>query len=84
MGAVTVSNGLGWSPDGRIFYYIDSPTLSVRAYDYDLHSGSVRGSSKVAFTVTEGAPDGMCVDSEGFLWVAHLRKAQAWHAETAT
>eukprot|EP00438_Fugacium_kawagutii_P013858 Skav234042 [mRNA] locus=scaffold461:140203:145707:- [translate_table: standard] len=71
-GAVTVSNGLGWSPDHRIFYYIDSPTLPVRAYDYDLDSGSIVGSSKVAFSVTEGAPDGMCVDSEGFLWVLRV------------
>lgn len=68
---VTVSNGLGWSPDGQTMYYIDSPTRKVVAYDYDLDTGSL---SKVRTVVSlpegGGFPDGMTVDAEGMLWVA--------------
>ena len=33
---VSVSNGMAWSPDHNTFYYIDSPTLEVVAYDYNV------------------------------------------------
>jgi sugar lactone lactonase YvrE len=68
---VTISNGLDWSPDGSTFYYIDSPTLSVDAFDFDMVRGTIsnrRGIATIKFG--EGAPDGMTVDREGCLWVA--------------
>jgi sugar lactone lactonase YvrE len=69
---VTISNGLGWSPDNRVFYYIDSPTKTVVAYDFDPERGSISG-KRVVVSLPEGfvgMPDGMCVDSEGMLWIA--------------
>ena len=39
---ITVSNGMGWSPDNSLFYYIDSPTREVSVYDFDLSTGSIR------------------------------------------
>lgn len=68
---VSVSNGLGWSPDSTRMYYIDTPTQRVLEFQYDISSGSIQ-SPRVAveFPVSQGHPDGMCVDAEGMLWVA--------------
>ena len=68
---VTISNGLAWSPDHKIFYYIDTPTRQVRAYDYDVDTGTL-SNPRVAVDVpaSMGWPDGMTSDMDGKLWVA--------------
>ena len=67
----TVSNGTGWSPDGRIMYFTDSLRRCVFAYDYDVASGSIENRRVFAeFPEEGGAPDGLTVDSEGFVWSA--------------
>ncbi|MBE1443606.1 SMP-30/gluconolactonase/LRE family protein [Paenibacillus sp. OAS669] len=82
---ITVSNGLGWSPDGGTMYYIDSPTKKVVAYDYDVESGSL-GQARTVVTIPEGGgfPDGMTVDAEGMLWVAQWGGWQVsrWNPQT--
>jgi sugar lactone lactonase YvrE len=68
---VIVSNGLDWSPDGSTFYYIDSATRAVDAFDFDAVRGAIHSRrTVVALAPGDGAPDGMTVDSEGCLWVA--------------
>ncbi|GAB2750997.1 SMP-30/gluconolactonase/LRE family protein [Streptomyces bullii] len=66
---VAVSNGTGWSPDGRLMYYIDSPTRRVDVFDHQ--DGRVSGRRPFA-EIEEGAgfPDGLTVDAEGCVWVA--------------
>ncbi|KQV12266.1 hypothetical protein ASC97_14015 [Rhizobium sp. Root1203] len=67
-----VSNGLGWSPDDKIFYFTDTAKQTIYAYDFDLESGAI-SNRRVFVTVpeAEGKPDGLTVDSDGFVWVAH-------------
>jgi sugar lactone lactonase YvrE len=67
-----VSNGIGWSPDHRTMYYIDSPTRRVDRFDVDPADGSVRDRRPfVELTAdTPGFPDGMTVDADGCVWVA--------------
>jgi sugar lactone lactonase YvrE len=68
---VSISNGLGWSPDDTVMYYVDSPTGTVDAFDFDVAEGvpSARR-TLVTIDVAVGEPDGLSVDTAGFLWVA--------------
>jgi sugar lactone lactonase YvrE len=68
---VTISNGLGWSPDQRTMYYVDSATHGVDMLDFEPETGSVSNRRRlVELPSGWGLPDGMTVDEEGFLWVA--------------
>jgi sugar lactone lactonase YvrE len=68
---VTISNGLGWSPDGAAMYYIDSGDNSVDEIDYDPQTGRLgRRRRLISVPAADGMPDGMTVDAEGCLWVA--------------
>ena len=66
----TVSNGLGWSPDGSRLYYADSPTCQVDVFDYDLLTGEATGRRVFAdLSGFDGVPDGLTVDGDGYVWV---------------
>jgi sugar lactone lactonase YvrE len=70
-GGVTVSNGIGWSPDDRTMYYVDTATQRVDALDFDASTGAVENRRPLAeFPEEAGLPDGLTIDEEGFLWVA--------------
>ena len=66
-----ICNGLGWSPDSKRFYLADSGRRSIYAYDYDLSGGIISNKSVFAvFQQSEGTPDGLAIDAEGFIWCA--------------
>ncbi|MEY9991070.1 sugar lactone lactonase YvrE [Streptomyces sp. V4I8] len=66
---VAVSNGTGWSPDGRLMYYIDSPSRRVDVFDFaDGRAGNRRPLAEIEDGA--GFPDGLTVDAEGCVWVA--------------
>ena len=69
LGDVAVSNGTGWSPDGRLMYYIDSPTRRVDVFDHE--DGRISG-RRTLVEIEDGAgfPDGLTVDADGCVWVA--------------
>ena len=68
---LSLSNGLGWSPDGSLMYLIDSLAGGLDVFDFDLGSGELSGRRRlVTVDVGEGSADGMTVDSEGFVWIA--------------
>lgn len=82
---LTLSNGLTWSPDHSVFYHIDTPTKTIRKYDFDLRTGTLsNGKVAVDFEAEEGFPDGMTSDVDGCLWVAHYAggKVSRWDPET--
>ncbi|SDD62907.1 Sugar lactone lactonase YvrE [Paenibacillus sp. UNCCL117] len=82
---VGISNGLGWSPDNTLMYYIDSATKGVWAFDFDLSAGTA-GNRRTIVTIPEddGLPDGMTVDREGMIWVAQWGggKVSRWNPYT--
>lgn len=68
---VTNSNGIIWSRDARTLYYIDTPSKTVRAFDFDTATSQIENERVVWDTSDEtGVPDGMTIDSEDRLWVA--------------
>lgn len=68
---LTLPNGLGWSPDDRTFYLVDSIARELSAYDV-LPDQLVPANGRVLARFPEGTglPDGLTVDTDGCLWVA--------------
>jgi sugar lactone lactonase YvrE len=69
LGGIDVSNGIGWSPDGRRCYYIDSARRRIDVYPFDADSPAPLGERETLVEV-DGVPDGLAVDSVGCIWVA--------------
>lgn len=68
---VSCSNGLAWSHDQKTFYYIDTGTQEVVAYDFHPANATIANKRTIIrIAPEEGYPDGMTIDSEGMLWVA--------------
>jgi sugar lactone lactonase YvrE len=68
---VGLSNGLGFSPDERTLYYVDSRARRLDAFRYDARTGRVSDRRDVwHLEYDEGLPDGLAVDTEGCVWVA--------------
>jgi sugar lactone lactonase YvrE len=72
LAGVTISNGLSWSPDDRIMYFIDSAARGIDAFDFDRETGRITKRRRVINILgpTDSVPDGMTVDAEGYIWVA--------------
>ena len=81
---LTLSNGMGWSADGKTFYHIDTPTKKVKKYDYDLETAEVSNEDVVVEITGDGAPDGMCVDLDENIWVAEFggKRICKWDSKT--
>lgn len=68
---VTISNGIGWSPDNRVMYHADTRRFTIFAYDFDSENGEISGKREfVRLTGKDGSPDGLTVDAEGYVWCA--------------
>lgn len=73
-GPVCISNAICWSPDDSVMYFADSLKRTIWAYDFDAVAGTIEN-RRVFIEVADGdgVPDGATVDSDGFVWVAHMR-----------
>jgi sugar lactone lactonase YvrE len=70
LSGVTVSNGLGWTPDGSSAYYVDTDTHRIVLFDYDRKGGFSGERTFAEVDPADGRPDGIAVDSLGGVWVA--------------
>ncbi|MCL7986929.1 SMP-30/gluconolactonase/LRE family protein [Sphingobacterium sp. lm-10] len=69
----TISNGLDWDKADNIFYHVESGDATIRRFAYDKIQVGIHDMQPiVTFQEDEGVPDGMTLDSEGMIWVAHF------------
>ncbi len=69
---VGCSNGMAWSQDQTTMYYIDTYTGQVDRFDYEAATGAISNRKAIIVMPQEqGYPDGMTIDAEGMLWIAH-------------
>ena len=71
LSGIGISNGMGFTPDAKRMYYTDSPTHNIYIFDYDVDTGAL--SNQRVFVNTgesDGIPDGMTVDADGYVWSA--------------
>ena len=64
-----ISNGMAWNRARTKFFFSDSTEHAVFSYEYDAATGDISGRT-VLFPITDGVPDGMCIDADDNLWVA--------------
>ena len=69
---LVLSNGIALSPDGKTLYVSEMFAHKITAYDYEIETGTA-GNRRVFVVIPEdaGKPDGLTVDSQGFVWAAH-------------
>lgn len=68
---ISISNGVQWSTDATLVFYIDTPTRRVDAFDVDPLTGAWSNRRPyIQIGHTDGVPDGMAMDEHGGLWVA--------------
>ena len=82
---ISISNGLAWTKDDKTFYYIDTPMRQVQNFSFDNETGNIVF-EKIAIEIPEdmGSPDGMAIDKDGMLWIAHYGGAGVyrWNPNT--
>lgn len=83
LSGLTISNGMGWSPDAKHMYFIDSADHAVRQYQFS-HDATVLGEERIILRFENDLPDGMCVDSEGMLWIAFWGSGRVGRYDPAT
>jgi len=84
LSSLDIANGLAWSSDNKTFYYIDSLTYRVDAWDYDSVGGVISNRRPVfdfKANNIKGIPDGMCIDEKGNLWVALFSGGKIAHID---
>jgi sugar lactone lactonase YvrE len=69
---LTLPNGIGWNGANTVMYLVDTVQATVFGYEFDLDDGRLGGRrALIEVPAADGQPDGLCVDADGCLWVAH-------------
>ncbi|KJS50578.1 SMP-30/gluconolactonase/LRE family protein [Desulfosporosinus sp. BICA1-9] len=83
--SISISNGIAWSHDHKTMYYINTPVKKVWGFDYAIRTGEISNKRVVIDgKAEEGFFDGMTIDEEGMLWIAHFGgfKVTRWEPQT--
>lgn len=90
-GDATTANGLAWSPDANTIYWSDTPSHTIRAWDWDIQTGAMSGErifrrwpgkpagwqpGRPGQVDYMGRPDGAAVDVQGNYYVAMYEGAR--------
>ena len=68
---LSISNGLGWSPDQTTFYLTDTPCKTIYSYAFDAKTGQICDRRPfIQLTHEPFYPDGLAIDTEGCIWSA--------------
>jgi sugar lactone lactonase YvrE len=80
----TISNGTIWNQEGTKMYYIDSLKDSIRVFDFDKNTFEISHEKTIIYNPEMRFFDGMTIDTEGMLWVAHCTDSciRRWNPET--
>ena len=66
-----IPNGMVWNKAGERLYYIDSGRGCMEEYGYSCSAKITWRRTVVQVPPEYGVPDGMTIDADGLLWVAH-------------
>ncbi len=68
----SIGNGMDWSPDDKILYFVASDKRVIFSYKFNILNGNI-SRKKIFIKVPKkrGFPDGICTDREGCVWVAY-------------
>lgn len=66
----TITNGVGWSPDGSVMYTTETRPGCITAWDVGPDGDPVGPRPLVTADGSDGNPDGLAVDTDGNLWSA--------------
>lgn len=68
---ITTGNGTDWDVGRGRMYHVDTPTLRIDVFDYDVATGEVeRPRPWVTIDAGDGVPDGLTIDADGCVWLA--------------
>ena len=84
---VGISNGIAWTADEKKMYYVDTTPGEIYSFDFDAEKGEISNRKKIIrIDPSEGSPDGMTIDAEGMLWIAHFGgwRVSRWDPATGT
>lgn len=65
---LTISNGIGWSPDHKHAYFVDTPLARIDIFDWSTEAGLHHRRPFAPMP----HPDGLTVDADGGIWVASI------------
>jgi sugar lactone lactonase YvrE len=81
----SISNGIVWTRDKKKMYWIDTPERAIREYAYEEATGEIRFVRKAVEVPADlGYPDGMTIDENDQLWVAHWGGSGVYHWDPVT
>lgn len=68
---ITIPNGIAWSANNEIMYFVDTTARVIKSFAFDSISGEI-SDERIAINIPPGIgmPDGMAMDEEGMLWIA--------------